>query len=160
MPQVGDVLEKNGRIYVWVQPDPALGPGVWRTANPDEIQFDTGNETNGVLTVSSLDINSNGALTVSPTFGNVTVEINTASSSQYGVVELADSSDITDGTASKVVTADQLRDAIDNVDIDLTSTNGSITIDKSNAPTVNIDVKEGLFLFADFSLYPDVSTAP
>lgn len=37
MPNVGDVEYKYGRVYVWVQPDPAQGPGTWRVSNPDGI---------------------------------------------------------------------------------------------------------------------------
>ena len=37
MPSVGDIEYKYGRVYVWVQPDPALGPGTWRVSNPDTI---------------------------------------------------------------------------------------------------------------------------
>ena len=37
MPNVGDVEYKYGRVYVWVQPNAAEGPGTWRVSNPDEI---------------------------------------------------------------------------------------------------------------------------
>jgi len=37
MPNVGDIEYKYGRVYVYTQPDPALGPGTWRPANPDAI---------------------------------------------------------------------------------------------------------------------------
>ena len=37
MPNVGDVEYKYGRVYVWVQPDAAQGPGTWRVSNPDEL---------------------------------------------------------------------------------------------------------------------------
>ena len=37
MPNVGDIEYKYGRVYVWVQPDPALGPGTWRVSNSDTI---------------------------------------------------------------------------------------------------------------------------
>jgi len=37
MPNVGDVEYKYGRVYVWVQPDAAAGPGTWRVSNPDEL---------------------------------------------------------------------------------------------------------------------------
>ena len=37
MPNVGDVEYKYGRVYIWVQPDPALGPGTWRVSNSDTI---------------------------------------------------------------------------------------------------------------------------
>nr|BDD47504.1 hypothetical protein 77 [Pelagibacteraceae bacterium] len=37
MPNVGDVEYKYGRVYVWVQPNAALGPGTWRVSNQDEL---------------------------------------------------------------------------------------------------------------------------
>ena len=37
MPNVGDVEYKYGRVYVWVQPNAAEGPGTWRVSNPDEL---------------------------------------------------------------------------------------------------------------------------
>nr|BDD43770.1 hypothetical protein 6 [bacterium]BDD46703.1 hypothetical protein 14 [Paracoccaceae bacterium]BDD46751.1 hypothetical protein 4 [Paracoccaceae bacterium] len=37
MPNVGDVEYKYGRVYVYVQPNAALGPGTWRVSNPDEL---------------------------------------------------------------------------------------------------------------------------
>ena len=37
MPKVGDIEYKYGRVYVWVQPNAAEGPGTWRVSNPDEI---------------------------------------------------------------------------------------------------------------------------
>ncbi len=92
--------------------------------------------------------------------GEAVISVDAATDTDDGVVKLANSGDITAGTAGKVVTADQLRTEIDNVDIDLISSNGTITIDKAGAPQIDIDVKAGLFLNADFSSYPDISTAP
>ena len=37
MPKVGDIEYKYGRVYVYVQPNAAEGPGTWRVSNPDEI---------------------------------------------------------------------------------------------------------------------------
>lgn len=37
MPNVGDIEYKYGRVYVYVQPNEALGPGTWRVSNPDEL---------------------------------------------------------------------------------------------------------------------------
>ena len=92
--------------------------------------------------------------------GEAVISVDNATDTDEGVVLLANAGDITAGTPGKVVTADQLRDEIDNVDIDLTSSDSSITIDKTGVPTVDIKVKDGLYLFADFSSYPDISTAP
>jgi hypothetical protein len=37
MPNVGDVEYKYGRVYIWVQPNAAAGPGTWRVSNADEL---------------------------------------------------------------------------------------------------------------------------
>ncbi len=68
----------------------------------------------GVTTVTTTDANSNSALSISPTAGNVVIELNTASDSNYGVVQVADDSAITNGTAgpSAMVDASQLAAAI------------------------------------------------
>ena len=92
--------------------------------------------------------------------GEAVISVDNATDTDEGVVKLANAGDITAGTPGKVVTADQLRDEIDNVDLDIVSTGGSITVDKTNSPTVDINVKDDLFLLADFSGYPDISTAP
>jgi hypothetical protein len=68
----------------------------------------------GVQTVTTTDANGNSALEISPTSGNVVIEVNTASDSEYGVVQLASASDITNGTAGAgaVVDAAQVKAAI------------------------------------------------
>ena len=47
MPNVGDVEYKYGRVYVWVQPDAAAGPGTWRVSNPDELAGPGGGGSGG-----------------------------------------------------------------------------------------------------------------
>jgi len=42
MPDVGDVEYKYRRNYIAVNPDPTLGPLVWRTASPQEIGTPSG----------------------------------------------------------------------------------------------------------------------
>ena len=37
MPSAGDIEYKYGRVYIYTQPNAALGPGTWRVSNPDEI---------------------------------------------------------------------------------------------------------------------------
>ena len=80
----------------------------------------------GVTTVTTADANGNSALSVSPTSGNVVIEIETADDCTYGVVPIANASDITNGTAgaSAVVDAAQLKvvaDEIDALDTGVTS---------------------------------------
>ncbi len=69
------------------------------------------------MSVTTTDVNNNSALTISPTTGDVVIEINTASDAQYGVVQLADASAVTNGTSgpSAVIDASQLKDAIDSL---------------------------------------------
>ena len=47
MPNVGDIEYKYGRVYVWVQPDAAAGPGTWRISNPDELSGSGGGSGGG-----------------------------------------------------------------------------------------------------------------
>ena len=123
----------------------------------------------GVQTVATDDVNNNDALTVSPQTGNAKIEIKTSSDSDYGVVQLADATDITTGTAGAgaVVSADQLKDVIDTIPttadfglltiteggtdivagaLDITDTSGDVTI----------GVKEGTFVPANFAALPDI----
>ena len=71
----------------------------------------------GVTSVTTTDVNNNSALTIAPTTGPVVLEINTGSSSDYGVVQVASASDIANGTSggSAVIDASQLKDAVDNL---------------------------------------------
>ena len=76
----------------------------------------------GVQTVTTTDAAGNSALTISPTAGNVVIELATAADdgSAYGVVQVASASDITNGTAgaSAVVTAEQLKAVSDSIPVD------------------------------------------
>lgn len=47
MPNVGDIKYEYNRVYVYVQPDAALGPGTWRVSNPDAIGGPSGGGTTG-----------------------------------------------------------------------------------------------------------------
>ena len=47
MPNVGDIEYRYGRTYIWVNPNPAQGPGTWRVSNPDEIPGGGGGSTAG-----------------------------------------------------------------------------------------------------------------
>ena len=48
----------------------------------------------GVTTVDTADANLNGALDISPTSGNVKIEIKTSNETDFGVVKIADAADI------------------------------------------------------------------
>ena len=125
----------------------------------------------GVTTVTTTDANSNGSLSISPTAGNVVIEIKTADETDYGVVQIANASDITNGTAgaSAVVDASQLKDAIDN--LPQTALNsiteggagivtGALKISTDANNDVLIGVVEETFAPYDFSSLTDITTAP
>ena len=123
-----------------------------------------------VTTVTTTNADGNGALTISPTSGNVVVEIATAEDdgTTYGVVSVATDSDITNGTAGAgaVVTAEQLKDAVDNLPqtalnsiteggTDIVTGALQIATDASN--DVTIGVNEETFCPYDFSTLPDIT---
>ena len=125
----------------------------------------------GVTTVTTTDANSNSSLSISPTAGNVVIEIKTADETDYGVVQIANASDIAIGTpgASAVVDASQLKDAIDNLPqtaLNSITEGGAgivtgalqITTDADN--DVLIGVVEETFAPYDFSSLTDITTAP
>ena len=126
----------------------------------------------GVTTVTTTDANSNSALSISPTAGNVVIELNTASDSEYGVVQIADASAITNGTAgpSAVIDASQLEaaiealpdeaiDAITEGGTDIVS--GALEIQETavtdGKKQVTIGINEETFAPYDFSTLPDIS---
>ena len=126
----------------------------------------------GVTTVTTTDANSNSALSISPTAGNVVIELKTASDSEYGVVQIADASAITNGTAgpSAVVDASQLKDAIEELPdeaIDSITEGGTdiiagaLNIQESavvdGKKQVTIGVNKETFAPYDFSTLPDIS---
>ena len=55
MPNVGDIEYKYGRVYVYVQPNAAEGPGTWRVSNPDEIAGPGGGGSGGTGTTYDFD---------------------------------------------------------------------------------------------------------
>ena len=123
----------------------------------------------GVTTVTTTDTNGNSALSISPTAGNVVIELNTASDAEYGVVQIADASAITNGTSgpSAVVDASQLKDAIDNLPqtalnsiteggTDIVAGALDIQTDASNDVTIGVNAET--FAPYDFSKLPDITT--
>ena len=126
----------------------------------------------GVTTVTTTDANGNSALSISPTAGNVVIELNTASDSTYGVVQVADASAITNGTAgpSAVVDASQLEAAIDALPDEAID---EITEGGTDIVTGALDIQEGAvadgkkqvtigvnaktFAPYDFSTLPDIT---
>ena len=126
----------------------------------------------GVTTVTTTDANSNTALSISPTAGNVVIELNTASAAQYGVVQIADASAITNGTAgpSAVIDASQLEAAIDGLPDEAINAiteggtdivAGALDIQETavvdGKKQVTLGVKEETFAPYDFSTLPDIA---
>ena len=122
----------------------------------------------GVTTVTTTDANSNSALTISPTSGNVVIEINTASASDYGVVQIASASDITNGTAgaSAVVDASQLKVVNDAIPASVIASiaeggtdiiSGALQITTDASDNVTIGVNEETFAPYDFSSLTDIT---
>ena len=126
----------------------------------------------GVTTVTTTDANSNSALSISPTAGNVVLEINTASDDEYGVVQIADASAITNGTSgpSAVVDASQLEAAIDGLPDEAINAiteggtdivAGALDIQETavvdGKKQVTLGVKEETFAPYDFSTLPDIA---
>ena len=122
----------------------------------------------GVTTVTTTDANGNSSLTIAPTSGNVVIEIETADDSTYGVVQLANASDITNGTAgpSAVVDASQLQAAVDA--LPQTALNsiteggtdivtGALQIVTDGNQDVTIGVNNQTFVPFDFASLPDIT---
>ncbi len=121
----------------------------------------------GVQTVDTGDINLNSALTISPTAGNVKIEINTSDETDFGVVKIADAADIAAGNAGAgaVVTAAHLKAVEDAIPDDfgvLTIQEGGTDIVAGALDITDIDgdvtigVKEDTFVPANFANLPDI----
>ena len=134
----------------------------------------------GVTSVTTTDANNNSALSINPTTGPVVLEINTASDLLYGVVQIANASDISNGESggSAVIDASQLKAAIDNLPseaiVSITEDDGTdIVEDALKIQTVaktapgnvkekdtTIGVKAGVFCPYDFSSLDEIKDAP
>ena len=123
----------------------------------------------GVTTVTTTDANGNSALSISPTSGNVVIELNTASDSAYGVVQIADASAITNGTAgpSAAVDAAQLKAVADTIPTDIVASlteggtdivTGALQITNDVDDNVTIGVNTETFAPYDFSSLTDITT--
>lgn len=130
----------------------------------------------GVTTVTTTNADGNDALTISPTSGNVVVEVATAADdgSAYGVVQVASASDITNGTsgAGAVVDASQLAAEIEplpktavisvtegGTDIVTGAVKVTTTNDATNANEKNVTVGVAVETFCpyDFSSLTDIN---
>lgn len=122
----------------------------------------------GVQTVTTADANNNSALDISPTSGNVVIEIATSADNRHGVVQLANASDITAGTAgpTAVVDASQLKAAIADIPVDSLQSlteggtdivSGALKIATSAEFDVTIGVDEEVFVPYNFASLPDIT---
>jgi len=127
----------------------------------------------GVQSIATDDIHNNDALEIPTSTGNAKIEIKTASDTDYGVVSLADAADIASGAsgAGSVVTAEHLKAVSDS--IPETADFGILTIQEGGtdivagaleitdvAGDVEIGVKTGTFVPADFSSLTDINATP
>ena len=70
MPNVGDVETKFGRKYMFLNPDPALGPGTWRLAAANNLPDGGGGGGSGYFDIDgvapiTVDQISTGETTIS-----------------------------------------------------------------------------------------------
>ena len=129
----------------------------------------------GVTTVTTTDANSNGSLTISPTAGNVVIEIETADDNTFGVVQVASASDITNEISgpTALIDASQLAAAIEplpktavtsvaegGTDIVTNALKVKTTpdIDNPNEKDVEIGIATETFCPYDFSTLTDITT--
>ena len=163
--EAGDVIHTTGSGAT----DAVVTADLLKDTN--EIVNTLVNTPGGVRLLTTQDVNNNAALLISPSAGDVEIEINTASDAQYGVVQLADAAAITAGTAgpSAVVDASQLNaavsvlptEAIDSITEGGTSiVAGALDIDESavvdGRKSVTIGVNTDVFLTTNISLLPDL----
>ena len=121
----------------------------------------------GVTTVDTADVNLNSALEISPTSGNVKIEIKTSNETDFGVVKIADAADLAAGNAGagSVVTAEHLKDVSDLIPTDF----GILTIQEGGTDIVvgaldivdvsgdvTIGIKENTFVPANFASLPSI----
>ena len=121
----------------------------------------------GVQTLTVEDTDLNSALTVAPTSGNVKITVNTATESKFGVVQIANASDITAGTAggSAVIDAAALKNLTDNLpDSGVQSITedgtdivvGALQISDTDGD-VEIGVNKEVFAPFNFAALPDIT---
>ena len=122
----------------------------------------------GVQSVTYENSDSNDAIVISPTSGNVKLDVKNATEGLYGVGRLATASDITAGTAtaSALVTAAHLKDVSDSIPVDpLNSITeggtdiivGALQIATDSDQDVTIGVNKDTFVPFDFAALPDIT---
>ena len=123
----------------------------------------------GVVTVTYANSDGNNAILIPDTSGAVTLDIKTATTTVYGVVNIADAGDITAGTAggAAVVDASQLKAVADTIPTDVVGTlaeggtdivTGALQIVEDGDDNYTIGVNEETFAPFDFSALTDITT--
>ena len=135
----------------------------------NEIVEGLATSAGGVQTVTTTNVNGNGALSIAPTSGNVVIEIKTAEESEHGVVQIASAADIANGVAGAqaVVDAAKLKTALDDLPQtamqDLTEGGtdvviGALQIGKNADLEYTIGVNEEVFVPYNFAALTDITT--
>ena len=71
MPAIGDTVTQFGREWIYVNPDSATGPGVWRLSSSDVIASGDATEILGQLPIE-VDVNATPG---APTEATVSMDI-------------------------------------------------------------------------------------
>ena len=183
---IGDGKGTDGAVHRLAEEsdvDATTGTGDSRAVVTADLLKDTNDHIaalelapGGVTSVTTTDANNNAALSIAPTTGPVVLEINTASTAEYGVVQVASASDISNGTSGggAVIDASQLKEAIDNLPseaiVSITEDGTDIVTNALQILTVakaapdnpkekdtTIGVNAGVFCPYDFSSLPDIN---
>ena len=122
----------------------------------------------GVVTVTYANSDGNNAILIPDTSGAVTLDIKTATETAFGVVTIADATDITNGTSGggAVVDASQLKEVADTVPLDFVVSlteggtdivTGALQIVNDGDDNLTIGVNEETFAPYDFAALTDIT---
>ena len=123
----------------------------------------------GVQTVTYVNSDSNDAINITPTSGNVTLDLKNATESSFGAVKIATATEIDNGTsgASAMVDASQLKavkddipsKGIQKIEEDKTAdcVSGALKITEDGDKEVTIGVNNAVFAPFDFSNLPNIT---
>ena len=122
----------------------------------------------GVVTVTYANSDGNNAILIPDTSGAVTLDIKTATETAFGVVTIADATDITNGTSGggAVVDASQLKEVADTVPVDFVVSlteggtdivTGALQIVNDGDDNLTIGVNEETFAPYDFAALTDIT---
>ena len=123
----------------------------------------------GVQTVTYENSDSNNAIICNPTSGNAKLDVKNATTTVYGVGQLADAADIAAGTAdaTALVTAGDLKTVSDSISANSLQSlteggtdiiTGALQITTDAGNDVTIGVNKDIFCPFDFSALTDITT--